>query len=159
MKGANKEGTDMDAFNDSNNTTIETVIVTNANAANLANNNVSDNFATEIESNNSTNNVTEQVVTIKAEVKPLPKRIDITDIVKDVPKPFIAPVEVSDETDRCEISNDQIVLAKNEVNSKGTTEAFDSIAESKQSLPYKEGKFLDICQLGYSLYKSCKIKV
>lgn len=133
IKGANKEGTDMDAFSDTH--SIETVVVTNTNTMNDAPN------INDITNINDTNKITEniEIATIKPENKTLPKKIDITDIVKEIPKPFVAPMETCDETDRMEYDNDKMVQSKNEVNSKANAEN-DSNMELRSNLPYKDGK-------------------
>lgn len=134
MKGANKEGTDMDAFSD-NTQPIDTVVVTNTNVT--TNDTINTNDIV-----NDSNKRTEgnEIPTIKSESKTLPKKIDITDIVKDVPKPFVAPVKTCDETDRIEYDNDKLVQVKNEANNKVNTENDTNTTELRPSLPYKDGK-------------------
>lgn len=138
MKGANKEGTDMDAFSD-NTQQIDTVVVTNTNATTNDTLNAND----IINMNDSNKRIeSNEVSTIKSENKSLPKKIDVTDIVKDVPKPFVAPVETCDETDRIDYDNDKIVQAKNEANTKVAVENDTNIIELQPSLPYKDGKYI-----------------
>lgn len=130
LKGANKEGTDMDAFNDNSaaereeinaNTIAPNHVAANdiANANNVANEETPNNKKVQEEQ--------QQQATAKPEppVKQLKTKIDITDIVKEKPKPikpFSAPVQAADgldETDRStSLTAEKLVQAKNEVNAK-----------------------------------------
>lgn len=153
MKGTWKEGTDMDAFNDN----VPAVDDANANVTN-SNSSANDNCnatPVPIKSNvvpvpfSDSNKRTESndtTVTIKSEVKVPPKsKVDVTAIVKDVPKSakVFAAVESQDETDRAvNLTNEKLVQAKNEVNAKSNTENNENsnIIDSRLNLPYKEGK-------------------
>ncbi|GJQ70481.1 putative RNA binding protein [Trypoxylus dichotomus] len=148
MKGANKEGTDMDAFSD-NTQPIDTVVVTNTNTT------TNDTLTTNdlINPNDSNKKIeSNDLLTIKSESKILPKKVDVTDIVKDVPKPFVAPVEPCDETDRIEYDNDKIVQAKNEANTKVNTENESNIIELRSSLPYKDDQWSPSNTAGKKVY-------
>ncbi|KAK9709826.1 eIF4-gamma/eIF5/eIF2-epsilon [Popillia japonica] len=148
MKGANKEGTDMDAFSD-NTQQIDTVVVTNTNATTNDTLNAND----IINMNDSNKRIeSNEVSTIKSENKSLPKKIDVTDIVKDVPKPFVAPVETCDETDRIDYDNDKIVQAKNEANTKVAVENDTNIIELQPSLPYKDDQWSPSNTAGKKIY-------
>lgn len=146
QKGASKEGTDMDAFNDN----VAPQEEVNANIASKpTNNDIINANSVPLVNNNSAAPVKDVNVnieankpfdsndlTIKSELtKPIKTKIDITDIVKDTPKPIIKrTIETHDETDRAAIPNDKLVQAKNEANTKTN----DNTSENK--LPYKDGK-------------------
>ncbi|XP_063903269.1 eukaryotic translation initiation factor 4 gamma 1-like isoform X2 [Zophobas morio] len=147
QKGASKEGTDMDAFNDNVrldavNANISTTNEINANSLvnNTNNTTVPTNEANKKNQNTDTS-------TLRTEAKTLPKsKIDITDIVKEKPKPiksFPQQTETQDEIDRAApISNDKLVQAKNEANAKANSENNSSaIIEIKADLPYREGQW------------------
>ncbi|KRT79506.1 hypothetical protein AMK59_7397 [Oryctes borbonicus] len=147
MKGANKEGTDMDAFSD-NTQPIDTVVVTNTNTT--ANDTLNTNNLVNVNDSNKRIE-SNDVQTIKSENKTLPKKVDVTDIVKDVPKPFVAPVEACDETDRIEYDN-KIVQAKNEVNTKVNAENESNIIDLRPTLPYKDDQWSPSNTAGKKIY-------
>jgi hypothetical protein len=149
QKGANKEGTDMDAFND--NTRLD-VVNANVNTTNdeinansLMNNTNNTTVPTTANDANKKNHNTE-VSTYRTETtKTLPKsKVDITDIVKEKPKPIKAfpTPEVQDEVDRASTStNDKLVQVRNEVNAKANSENnAAAVIENRSELPYREGK-------------------
>lgn len=150
MKGAIKEGTDMDAFS----TSDVPVVTDNCNKppqqppvpvqqlpppAKVA---PTENVAPVIE--------TPPVVTKPAEVKTIIKnKVDVTSIVKEMPKkPFVTqpppvppPVmsESQDETDRA--VTEKLVQVKNEANIKANSaDTNDNQVIDKSTIRYKEGK-------------------
>lgn len=150
MKGANKEGTDMDAFND--NTAEKEEVNANLNSNYINNDIINANSITnsaaaitkDVNVNSESNNKkieSNDIPTIKTEpVKPLKTKIDITDIVREKPKPIkpFTPVEGYDEADRVSISTDKLVQAKNEANTKVSEN------NGNEKSLYKEGKTLSI---------------
>lgn len=130
MKGANKEGTDMDAFNDNAGEKEEVNANVNSNYINndiINANSIPNNAAgaaKDVSVNSESNNKkieSNDIPTIKMEpVKPLKTKVDITDIVREKPKPIkpFTPVEGFDETDRSALLTDKLVQAKNEANAK-----------------------------------------
>ncbi|KAJ8971141.1 hypothetical protein NQ314_000873 [Rhamnusium bicolor] len=162
QKGANKEGTDMDAFNDNGgekeevnanvttNSTNNDII--NANSVPVTNNatTITRDVNVNIEPNNKRIE-TNEVVTIKMEpVKPVKTKVDITDIVKEKPKPIkpFTSTESNDEVDRVAISADKLVQAKNEANAKVNSE--NNGHESKYN--YKEGQWSPSNPSGNKIY-------
>ncbi|XP_018568899.1 eukaryotic translation initiation factor 4 gamma 1 isoform X2 [Anoplophora glabripennis] len=147
MKGANKEGTDMDAFND--NTAEKEEVNANVNSNYINNdivnaNSITNNAAVaakDVSVDGESNNKkieSNDTPTIKTEpVKPLKTKIDITDIVREKPKPIkpFTPVESHDETDRSATLTDKLVQAKNEANTKVSEN------NGNEKSLYKEGQF------------------
>lgn len=161
LKGASKEGTDMDAFNDnvtvaedatnanhSNNTSsINTSEYINNSNNLMLNNNINISSSTVVNDSNKRIE-SNDVSTIKppTEIKSLSKgKVDVTDIVKDVPKPIkpiVNPTQTpsQDEPDRSSLSNEKMVQAKNEANAKANAEVIDSNASDVRiNLHYKDG--------------------
>lgn len=148
QKGANKEGTDMDAFND--NVQLDevnaNVSINNEINANSVVNNANNTTVPTNDTNKKSHNT--ETSTFRTETKTLPKsKIDITDIVKEKPKPiksFPQQTETPDEIDRAApLTNDKLVQAKNEANAKASSEnsTTTTIVESKSELPYREGQY------------------
>lgn len=151
MKGTWKEGTDMDAFNFNAPAVDEpNANVTNSNAPSNDNFNINPvpintNIPSPVSDSNKLPET--EAVTIKPEIKVAPKsKVDVTAIVKDVPKAvkmYVTP-DSQDETDRAvTMSNEKLVQVKNEVNAKSNTESNESNSkiEYRSNLPYKEGEF------------------
>ncbi|XP_072375280.1 eukaryotic translation initiation factor 4 gamma 3-like isoform X1 [Diabrotica undecimpunctata] len=171
MKGANKEGTDMDAFNDNalreevNSNVIPNQTVNNNNDIINANSipPTTNSNATptqppvvrDVNVNIQTNKKFDNETTIKPQepvTKPFKNKVDITDIVKEKPKnikPFNNTIEGQDETDRSALvqSNEKMVQAKNDVNVK-TSE----ISKVESKLPYAEGQWSPANQNGLKIY-------
>ncbi|CAH1141154.1 unnamed protein product [Phyllotreta striolata] len=167
LKGANKEGTDMDAFNDNslreevNSNVIPTQVVNNSDIINAnslpptANNAVPShtsevNAKTEASNKKFDNNVAVKPAEIVT--KTTKNKIDITDIVKEKPKnikPFTSMIG-QDEIDRAAMtqSNEKIVQAKNDVNAK-TSE----ISRIENKLPYTDGQWSPANQNGIKKYQ------
>ncbi|CAH1972490.1 unnamed protein product [Acanthoscelides obtectus] len=158
QKGANKEGTDMDAFNDNTVTEVNANIDVNTSPA-VSNDVINANVIPTPDTNTTQPPVKDSIdclttasndTTIKVEpVKSTKMKIDITDIVKEKPivmKPFVPSVESQDETDRAALSNDKVVKAKNEANAKGDT-------GSNFKLPYQEGQWTPWNQTGFKVYE------
>lgn len=153
QKGANKEGTDMDAFNDnvqSEEINVDLSQVVNETNVNTVVNNVTTEPATivdacVIESNKKNTEPPIGTTTIKsADNKTLPKsKIDVTDIVKEKPKsikPYPVADVAQDETDKAVFANnDKLVQVRNEVNAKTIVDSLSG-ALLDDKLPYKEGK-------------------
>ncbi|XP_056649007.1 eukaryotic translation initiation factor 4 gamma 1-like isoform X1 [Diorhabda sublineata] len=170
LKGANKEGTDMDAFNDNIPTgEVNSNVIPNQTVKDLLNantlpqtNNANVNviptqppLVRDVNVNVETNNKNESTIKPPETVtKPLKNKIDITDIVREKPK-NIKPYnsnstkDGNDETDRAAISqsNEKMVQAKNDVNSK-TSE----ISRIETKLPYTEGQWSPANQSGVKKY-------
>ncbi|KAJ8985506.1 hypothetical protein NQ317_015050 [Molorchus minor] len=137
QKGANKEGTDMDAFNDNMvdkeevnaNITANSNDIINANSVSIANNTPTTVTVEPSKKQNDSNEIT----TIKSEpLKTLKTKVDITDIVKDKPKPikpFTVATESQDEPDRFRL--------KNEANAKANSEN----GNERPTLPYRKGQW------------------
>lgn len=159
-KGASKEGTDMDAFND--NTPVATDVV-NANVTTTASVPTNDNFnvnpvivvnananATAPTTNNKRTESSNDVIATKTEAKPLPVpkgKVDVTSIVRDTPKTAksFAVSNATDETDNAGVvSAEKLVQVKNEVNAKASKENVDTsnIMKERSNLPYKKGLLL-----------------
>lgn len=165
MKGANKEGTDMDAFSTSENQAIvnencnqqpplpiqniqQKQVQNQINQETNISNPVIDNSAIPVTNNTTT---TSQKTN---EIKPMKPKVDVTSIVKEVPKtikPFIAqqnqqnapnqqPTESQDETDRA--VTEKLVQVKNEANIKANAAADTNDKEviDKNIIRYKKGK-------------------
>lgn len=170
QKGANKEGTDMDAFNDNirldnaniiatNNEINANSVVTNTdentNVATIASSMAGATTLTIQTSQPTANNKTStnetnkkhsaDISTFRTETKTFPNtKIDITDIVKEKPKPikpFHTSTEIQDEVDRAApTTNEKIVQVKNEVNAKVNADNGNATVPTlKPELPYKEG--------------------
>ncbi|XP_044267926.1 eukaryotic translation initiation factor 4 gamma 1-like isoform X3 [Tribolium madens] len=147
QKGANKEGTDMDAFND--NVQLDdvnaNVSINNEINANSVVNNTNNTTVPTSDANKKNHNT--ETSTFRTETKTLPKsKVDITDIVKEKPKPiksFPQPTETQDEIDRATpLNNDKLVQAKNEANTKASSEnSTGTIIEPKPALPYRDGQW------------------
>ncbi|XP_066251122.1 eukaryotic translation initiation factor 4 gamma 3-like isoform X2 [Euwallacea similis] len=172
LKGANKEGTDMDAFNDNGTKTeinanvlpqpdVKTVSndVTNANSISQpipptvvpptletdkvisetrrkdSNENVTTIKSEPVVANNIPSSVTATAAPVAP--KPVTKPFDVTSIVKDpTPKTVIPPFSIPDnrdETDKA-VPNDNVVLSKNDVNSKTSL-------ENSRAIVYKPGQW------------------
>lgn len=145
MKGASKEGTDMDAFS------------INAETTHNANDAPAQPAQTEPQQQQQQQPPQPEVVTpvinetpvvpakkietsealpiVKPESKP---SFDVTAIVRELPKPFTPPpvVENCDETDKAALSNDKLVQAKNEVNAKT---AISNDQSEIKPLQYEDG--------------------
>lgn len=126
MKGASKEGTDMDAFS------------INAETTHNANDAPAQPAQTEPQQQQQQPPQPEVVTPVINETPVVPAKkietsealpivkpeskpsFDVTAIVRELPKPFTPPpvVENCDETDKAALSNDKLVQAKNEVNAK-----------------------------------------
>ncbi|XP_050307048.1 eukaryotic translation initiation factor 4 gamma 1-like isoform X3 [Anthonomus grandis grandis] len=194
LKGANKEGSDMDAFNDNTPKTeinanvlppttenrVSTNDVVNANSSPPTEQDVAPSTVVPLvnvetdskiiisETNNKDSNENVTASTIKSEpvvevnntpapvpavptvtqpaapIKPLMnKTFDVRSIIKDSPKVMVPPFplnnECRDETDRVTLSNDKLVMAKNDVNNKVSMK--NAINDSPPSLPYKPGQW------------------
>lgn len=160
MKGASKEGTDMDAFHDisssnvllTNNNDNVNANVPNTNENNNTNNNIiiSDVNNKKTESNETQTIKQQQQQQQQPDIKPVTKGKCVTDIVKDVPKPLtnFYPLQDSNQDNNTNSNQmltpatDKKVLAKNEFNSSKTVENNNekNVTDNKPSLPYKEGK-------------------
>ena len=144
LKGANKEGTDMDAFSDT--TVLPSNVDLKLNTVDpilsLCENVNTNDLPSIVNDTNKKGDV--NVSTVKPEVKSQPKnKVNITDIVKEQPKPFVKPPECRDETDRVESTNEKLVQMKNEVNAKSALDTDSNIGEQhKCTLPYKEGLYI-----------------
>lgn len=150
LKGATKEGTDMDAFNDNNAPSADAV---NANVPVVINDNFNVNPTPVIADNKKTEEAVVPVAKTETAKKAM---VDVTAIVKDVPKPVKAftaaaaaqPVKSQDETDRAVAAtlsnNDKLVQAKNEANAKSNAETGDGadIIDNRPTYPYKEGELV-----------------
>nr|CAH7761946.1 unnamed protein product [Callosobruchus chinensis] len=158
QKGASKEGTDMDAFNDNTVTEVNANVnispavsndVINANVIATPDTTTTTTAQSSVKDSGDSVSTPSNDMTIKMEpVKSTKMKIDITDIVKEKPivmKPF-APVESQDETDRVALSNDKLVKAKNEANAKG------SDGGSNFKLPYQDGQWTPWDQTGPKIY-------
>lgn len=131
LKGANKEGTDMDAFHDANNEGV-TAPPPTPNESN--------------DTNKNTDSSSNDPQTIKPETtKPFPKTKCITDIVKEEPKPIktFYPLPESQDTNQTGLANEKTVQAKNEANTKSNAETSSdaNVNNTKPALPYKEGMY------------------
>ncbi|KAK5645721.1 hypothetical protein RI129_004185 [Pyrocoelia pectoralis] len=156
MKGALKEGTDMDAFND--NAALEDS--TNANHPSSVNNEyININNTNNVMLNNNSTPVinsieqteTKDIMTINTapETKVLPKnKVDVTDIVKESPKVAKPEPESEDEPDCAVSENEKLVQVKNEVNTK----AANDIELIKPSLPYNEDQWSPLNPDGKKVY-------
>uniref|UniRef100_A0A1Y1NIM6 MI domain-containing protein n=2 Tax=Photinus pyralis TaxID=7054 RepID=A0A1Y1NIM6_PHOPY len=155
MKGALKEGTDMDAFND-NKTALEDT--TNANHPSSINNEyVNINNTNNVMLNNNSTpiindieqNETKDIMTISTapETKNVPKsKVDVTDIIKEPPK--LPKAEPADEPDCAVLDNEKLVQAKNEVNTKVAKDT----EPAKPSLPYEDDQWSPYNQEGKKKY-------
>ncbi|KAF5303054.1 hypothetical protein FQR65_LT08383 [Abscondita terminalis] len=167
LKGASKEGTDMDAFND--NATFEDA---NANDPLPANNdyiniNNSNNVMLNNNSNISSNSVepkpteNKEITTINKQVEVktcLKSKVDVTNVFKEIPKleKIVTPstvIETEDKTDQVLLDNDKLVQVKNEVNSKVSIEVPEAnTVETKLTLPYKEDQWSPTNPEGKKVY-------
>ncbi|KAJ8939179.1 hypothetical protein NQ318_017076 [Aromia moschata] len=161
QKGANKEGTDMDAFNDNMlekeevNANVTACTTNNdlINANSIPATNNATGAARDVNVNieiNHKRNESNDIPTIKSEpVKPLKPKIDITDIVKEKPKPIkpFTAIESHDEVDRTALSTDKLVQAKNEANVKTNAEN-----GNESRLNYREGQWSPFNQDGEKVY-------
>ncbi|KAJ8913562.1 hypothetical protein NQ315_017113 [Exocentrus adspersus] len=160
LKGANKEGTDMDAFNDNTgnekeevNANLNSNYINNdiINANSVANNVTAPNkdVAFNNDANSKRTDSNEQTQTIRTEpVKPLKPKVDITDIVKEKPKPikpFVA-TEGHDETDRSANLTDKLVQVRNEANTKAVQN------NGNEKSIYKEGQWSPANPTGEKIY-------
>lgn len=129
IKGANKEGTDMDAFHDANNGGVTAPPPTPHES---------------IDTNKKIDNTNNEPQTIKHETaKSFPKTKCITDIVKEEPKPIktFYPLAETQDTNQTGTANEKTVQAKNEANAKVNTETVSDTNITKPALPYKEGTY------------------
>nr|XP_022920525.1 eukaryotic translation initiation factor 4 gamma 3 isoform X3 [Onthophagus taurus] len=182
MKGANKEGTDMDAFSDNHANNPEspvnvvgrggfpsvvnaapavpaTVVSTIVHHATKETSSVVPTVSPPVNINREevvdSNKIAEQpevqppqpaTITVTETVKPPSiKAFDVTDIVKDVPKPFTAhDVSAVDKNgDKIDLSNEKLVQAKNEVNIKNNSSDIEnsSAGDIRQKLIYKDDQW------------------
>ncbi|XP_017771078.1 PREDICTED: eukaryotic translation initiation factor 4 gamma 3-like isoform X2 [Nicrophorus vespilloides] len=137
VKGTNKEATEMETLTDNidNNIISTPAAVTSDKNTPISVNNQEMNKASKADEPVTIN-------TVKPEMNAMPKpRIDVTDIVKEKPRPFVAPapVESKDETDKASVTNEKIVQAKNEMNAKNIDT--EEPADAKSVLPYKENQW------------------
>lgn len=155
MKGAIKEGTDMDAFSTPevpavNDNCIQQPPPPVQQQTLLPVETVAPVIEPAIPVSNTTTTTPKP-----AEIKTLMKnKVDVTSIVKDVPKtlkpfvnptptPVVAPVvdDTQDETDRA--VNDKLVQVKNEANIKANAaDTNDNQVIDKNLIRYKKGRFL-----------------
>lgn len=142
QKGASKEGTDMDAFNDNiareeinANVTVNATAndIINANSTPIANNTMP--VTRDINVNNEINS---NELTIKPEpAKSSKMKVDITDIVREKPKdikPYNSTIDSQDEPDRA-MPSEKLIQVKNETNAKVSNDV-----RPENKLPYREGK-------------------
>lgn len=146
MKGAIKEGTDMDAFS----TPEVPPVNDNCNQQPQKTQPVIENVKPVIDAPITVSNTT-TTNSKPTEIKTLIKnRVDVTSIVKDVPKnlkpfptnpiPVVTSQESNDETDRA--VNEKIVQVKNEANIKANAaDTNDNQVIDQNLIRYKKGKF------------------
>ncbi|CAH1183097.1 unnamed protein product [Phaedon cochleariae] len=174
QKGANKEGTDMDAFNDNvrseeevNSNVIPAIedttptitaptITPTPNDIINANSTVDIPASVTIENSRNVVESTPPPQVVKPAPEPTVKKssFDITSIVREKPKPFVSPAPApaggQDEPDRAAVVgggiNDKLVQAKNEANAK-TAGGLDN------KLPYKDGQWSPANQAGLKVYQ------
>ncbi|KAF5287745.1 hypothetical protein FQA39_LY15765 [Lamprigera yunnana] len=165
LKGASKEGTDMDAFND--NASLED---TNANDSNSVNNDYINNTNNVMLNNNSNTNAsivndikqseTNNIMTIKATSEPKcasKSKVDVTNVFQEMPmlEKNLMPLrslEAEDEPDRVTLDNNKLVQVKNEVNKVPHEQLDCNVSDIKLNLPYKEDQWSPFNQDGKKVY-------